>query len=51
MYLQLGLKSKVLTYGNMVFFFKTYLPGNIFFNCCTSIEKHDHPNYRRWDEE
>lgn len=27
------------------------LPGNIFLDCCTPIEEHDHPNDRRWDEE
>lgn len=49
--LQPGRNSKVLPCGNWGFFFKTISPGNIFLDCCTSIKKHDHSNYRRWDEE
>lgn len=50
LYLQLGWNSKVLPCGNWGFFFKNISPGNIFFDCCTSIKKHDHSNYRRWNE-
>ena len=51
MSLQLGWHSKRLTCGNWAFAFKISSPGNIFFDGCTSIKKHDDPNDRRRDEE
>ena len=48
---QLGWHSERLTCGNWAFAFKVSSPGNIFFDGCTSVKKHDDPNDRRRDEE
>lgn len=51
MYVQLGWNSKRLTRENWAFSVKTNSPGNIFFDRCTSIKKHDDPDDGWWDEE
>lgn len=48
---QLGWHSEQLTCGNWAFAFKVSSPGNIFFDGCTSVKKHDDPDDRWRDEE
>lgn len=46
-----GAKVQTMTIWEWSRVSRSDLPGNILFNCCTSIKKHDHPNDRRWDKE